>query len=47
MRQCYKNKNQIWLEEVLSVDIKYGGAASHNMFSEIGDSKKADGWVMT
>lgn len=48
MRQCYKNKNQIWLEEVLSVDIKYGGAASqHVQCSEIWDSKKDDGWVMT
>lgn len=31
-------------QEIISVDIKYGRLPP-NMFSEIGDSKKDDGWV--
>ena len=35
-----------YIYEIISIVIKYGGPPP-NMFSEIGDSKKDDGWVMT
>ena len=40
-------KNQIrHMDEIISIIIKHGGPPP-NMFNEMKDSKKDDGWVMT